>query len=248
VLASHLLLRGRAARLPDMEALSIALVDFDGTLAATHLAVAECLRRTLGECGAEVPRGSDVSAIIARGFPLAEAFRLLSPGLAPDQVEACVRRYRVLYPDIDMVRSVLYDGVQSSLRRLQAMGICIVVLSNKGRAAVEASLARFGLAESVGYVLADEPGEPVKPDPNVFYRRVAGIFGARPGSDYIMVGDTEADLRFARVVGIRSCWASYGYGDREGCRALAPDYEIASFPGLIEVVRLARGIGIGGVG
>jgi phosphoglycolate phosphatase len=230
-----------------MNGFSIALVDFDGTLAASHLAVAECLRRTLGERCEEMPRDDDISAVIARGVPLAQAFRLLSPGLAADQIEGCVRRYRVLYPEIDIVRSALYDDVQPSLRRLRTMGICIVVLSNKGRAAIEASLARFGLAESVGYVLADEPGEPTKPDPEVFYRRVAGIFGARPGSDYMMVGDTEADLRFARVVGIRSCWASYGYGNREGCRALAPDYEIASFPGLVEIARLARGIDIGGV-
>jgi phosphoglycolate phosphatase len=60
--------------------------------------------------------------------------------------------------------------------------------------------------------------------------------------DYIMVGDTEADLCFARDVGIMSCWASYGYGDRDGCRALAPDYEIAAFPGLIQIVSLARGL------
>jgi phosphoglycolate phosphatase len=120
------------------------------------------------------------------------------------------------------------------------MGICIVVLSNKGRVAVDASLARFGLANSVRYVLADEPGQPTKPDPDVFYRRVVGLFGTHLSSEYIMVGDTEADLRFARAVGIRSCWASYGYGDREGCQALAPDYEIAAFPDLIEIALLAR--------
>jgi phosphoglycolate phosphatase len=225
-----------------MNAFSIALVDFDGTLVTTHFAVAECLRQTLSEAREEVPLDNEIFAVIARGVPLADAFQLLSPGLTSKQLEECVRRYRVLYPQIDIARSVLYEGVQSSLSLLQTMGICIVVLSNKGRAAVEASLARFRLAESVHYVLADEPGEPMKPDPDVFYRRVVGLFGARPGSDYIMVGDTEADLRFARDVGIRSCWASYGYGDRDGCRALAPDYEIATFPGLIEIVLLARGL------
>jgi phosphoglycolate phosphatase len=225
-----------------MNAFSIALVDFDGTLVTTHFAVAECLRQTLSEAREEVPLDNEIFAVIARGVPLADAFQLLSPGLTSKQIEECVRRYRILYPQIDIVRSILYEGVQSSLRRLRNMGICTVVLSNKGRAAVEASLARFGLAESVRYVLADEPGEPTKPDPDVFYRRVVGLFGARPGSDYIMVGDTEADLCFARDVGIMSCWASYGYGDRDGCRALAPDYEIAAFPGLIQIVSLARGL------
>jgi HAD superfamily hydrolase (TIGR01509 family) len=159
-----------------------------------------------------------MAAVIARGPSLADAFHQLSPGLTPDQVEQCVIRYRVLYPEIDIARSVLYDGVQSTLQRLHDAGICIVVLSNKGRAAVEAAVARFGLTDSVRYVLADEPGQPTKPDPDVFYRRVVGLFGARPSSNYLVVGDTEADLRFARAVGIRSCWATYGYGDRDACR------------------------------
>jgi LysR substrate binding domain len=47
-----------------------------------------------------------------------------------------------------------------------------------------------------------------------------------PRSDYIVVGDTEADLEFLRRVGISSCWARYGYGNPVACRALAPDYEI----------------------
>jgi hypothetical protein len=38
----------------------------------------------------------------------------------------------------------------------------------------------------------------------------------------------DADLCFAHAVGIRSCWASYGYGDCDTCGALAPDFEIAS--------------------
>jgi phosphoglycolate phosphatase len=223
-----------------MNAFSIALIDFDGTLVATHFAVAECIRRTLRERGLDVPLDSDISAVIARGPSLADAFHQLSPGLTPDQVEQCVIRYRVLYPEIDIARSVLYDGVQSTLQRLHDAGICIVVLSNKGRAAVEAAVARFGLTDSVRYVLADEPGQPTKPDPDVFYRRVVGLFGARPSSNYLVVGDTEADLRFARAVGIRSCWATYGYGDRDACRALAPDCEIAAFPELIEIALCGR--------
>jgi phosphoglycolate phosphatase len=225
-----------------MAAFGIALIDFDGTLVATHPAVAACLRRTLEEAAHAVPPDHEIAAVIARGLALPETFRAVAPALAADQVERCVDRYRIHYPAFGLARSVLYEGVQTSLSRLSAMGVAVVVLSNKGHAAVDAALAHFGLASSVRHVLADEPGQPTKPDPDVFHRRIAPLFAARPSADYIMVGDTEADLRFAQAVGVRSCWASYGYGHVEACRSIAPDYEIARFSELIDIVggRTAR--------
>ena len=32
-----------------------------------------------------------------------------------------------------------------------------------------------------------------------------------------MVGDTAADIAFAKAVGIAGCWVSYGYGDADRC-------------------------------
>jgi phosphoglycolate phosphatase len=121
--------------------------------------------------------------VIARGPALADAFHQLSPGLTADQIAECVTRYRALYPEIDVAHSVLYDGVQLTLHWLHDAGISVVVLSNKGRAAVEASVPRCGLTENVRYVLADEPGQPTKPDPDVFNQRVVRVFGARSKSD-----------------------------------------------------------------
>jgi phosphoglycolate phosphatase len=66
--------------------------------------------------------------------------------------------------------------------------------------------------------------------------RVMPLFVGATASEFLMIGDTSADIAFARAVGIKSCWASYGYGDRETCRALAPDYEIASISDLIAIV------------
>jgi phosphoglycolate phosphatase len=219
-----------------MTAFSIALIDFDGTLVATHPAVAACVRATLGEGGHVMPSDPEISAVIAQGLPLPETFRVLAPALAADDVEGCVTRYRIHYPALDAARSVLYETVQPSLGRLAAMGVSLVVLSNKGRVAVDAALTRFGLAPHISHVLAAEPDQPTKPDPEVFHRRIAPLFGARPAADYIMVGDTEADLRFARIVGVTSCWVSYGYGDAQACRSLAPDYEIATFSELIDLM------------
>jgi phosphoglycolate phosphatase len=218
-----------------MPSFTIALIDFDGTLVATRPAIVECARQTLIAEGFPVPPTEEVSAVIASGVSLAEACALLLPGLLVEQIEACVRRYRTLYPAIDLAHSRPYDGVRATLRRLVELGVAIALLSNKGRAAVEAALTRYGWAESVGHILADEAGLPTKPDPAVFSRRIEPIFGERPRSAYLMIGDTAADLQFARAVGIRSCWANYGYGDPLACRSLRPDHEIAGFAELVAI-------------
>jgi len=219
-----------------MHAFRVALFDYDGTLAVTKPAVAACMSRTLRERGDPVPDAARLSAVIASGVPLEKAFALLAPHLLADDIQWCVRRYREHYPEADRTHTTLFDGARQTVEALRDLGIAVVILSNKGRAAVEEALRRFGLADKVTAVLAADPGEPTKPHPDVFHQRVAQLFVGSQASDFLMIGDTSADIAFARAVGIKSCWASYGYGDRETCRALGPDYEIESIPDLIDIV------------
>jgi phosphoglycolate phosphatase len=51
-----------------------------------------------------------------------------------------------------------------------------------------------------------------------------------------MVGDTETDIQLAKNSGMACCWASYGYGEAERCRALEPEYEISSIAELPALV------------
>ena len=215
----------------------IALLDFDGTIAATRPAVIACARLTLEACGHGVPADAVITGVVARGLPLVEAFAALTGSLAADEIDRCVSFYRAHYPAIDREQSVLFDGVAETLAALARQGTAVAILSNKGRPAIDAALAHFGLAEAIPLVIGEEPDGPNKPDPAVFHRRVVPLFGARPAEDYIMVGDTTTDLLFARAAGIRSCWARYGYGDEEACRTHGPDFAIERFSELVEIAR-----------
>ena len=221
-------------------AFRIALIDLDGTLVATHPTIRECLHRALQAQGRPIPADSAISAVVASGLTLPDTFLALSPGLMAGEVDECVRCYRRHYPEVDAERSILFDEVAASLARLRALGIALVVLTNKGWEAASATLERLGLADSIDHLLAARQDEPTKPDPDLFHRRLVPLLGHHPLGDYLMVGDTEIDLRFARNVGIKSCWTSYGYGDGARCRALGPDYEIASFAELVDLASTAR--------
>jgi phosphoglycolate phosphatase len=202
--------------------------------------VIACARLTLEACGHGVPADAVITGVVARGLPLVEAFQALTGSLSADEIDRCVAFYRSHYPAIDRKESVLFDGVAETLAALARQGTEVAILSNKGRPAIDAALAHFGLTEAIPHVIGEEPDGPNKPDPAVFRRRVAPLFGARQAADYLMVGDTTTDLAFAKAAGIRSCWARYGYGDPEACRKVGYDYAIGSFGELAALAGGAR--------
>ena len=80
--------------------------------------------------------------------------------------------------------------------------------------------------------VGDEPGLPLKPDPALIVHHILPRYPHLRRERLLMVGDTEMDIQFAKAGGISCCWASYGYGETERCRALAPEYEISSIEAL----------------
>jgi phosphoglycolate phosphatase len=210
------------------------LLDFDGTLAATRPAGVAGLTRTLAERGMAVP-ASRMEAVIGTGVPLEVTLATLAPQLTDADIADCATRYRALYPDIDQELTALYDGVHDTIAGLNRNGGKVVVLSNKSRATLEAALARFAILDQASAVLAADPGLPVKPDPQVFHRRVRPLFDGLAPSDFVMVGDTAADIAFAQAAGIASCWVSYGYGDADHCLAMKPDFVVHTLPDLLTI-------------
>jgi len=130
-----------------------------------------------------------------------------------------------------------------------------VVVSNKGIKAVEAALRDAGVEELVEMVLGDMPGVPRKPNPKSYFEIIAPRFAIGEGKTYgggddedkigrtselglnkvLVVGDTAADIQFAKNIGAVACWARYGYGKKEECERLGPDFVVDS---LEEVQRL----------
>jgi phosphoglycolate phosphatase len=92
------------------------------------------------------------------------------------------------------------------------------------------TLRQSGIADLIELVVGDQPGMPRKPDPALFTQVVRRAFPTVGHDRVLIVGDTDADIRFAHNARIRSCWARYGYGNTDACMALAPDF-VVSAPG-----------------
>jgi phosphoglycolate phosphatase len=207
------------------------LVDFDGTLCATRPAIVHCLRATLVELTGEAPPDEELDVVIGRGIALEETFHHLAPrALHGDEalLPRLVKTYRERYARDGDARTTLFAGWPEALAAINAAGVAVAVVSNKGPKAVHAALAQFGIDRQVALVVGDTPGLAKKPDPAVFHQVIRPAYPDVTTSRILVVGDTDADIRLARNAGLVSCWAQYGYGDPVVCTSLAPDLVIDS--------------------
>ncbi|MFT8808141.1 HAD family hydrolase [Gluconobacter sp.] len=211
----------------------ILLLDYDGTLAETQPAILRSLKEAFGASGIAAPSAEVLRQELTRGGTLQTLFQAIVPDSDAHDAATFVRHYRAFYPAADVEETVLFDGVVETLAALKEQGKTLAILSNKHAPTVCASIARFGLTSFFTGVIASEPDFPHKPDPRVMEERVLPLFPKQPRSDFLMVGDTAADLQFARNAGIASCWASYGHGSASQCKVLRPDMQIDVFRNIL---------------
>jgi len=223
-------------------AFKVVIFDYDGTLFDTRPAIMHCIARTFEECGRAVPGANAVALSVQTGATLADTLLLLDAGLPRQdaELEELVATYRKLYRRHGARLARPFPGVTETLERLQHHGMTCAIVSNKGIEAIRMSLDEAGLEPLVDFVLGDEPGVPRKPDPAVMTDVILPRYAGTRREEILTVGDTELDILFARRAGMSSCWASYGYGDLEKCRNLAPDYEISGIEQLPSAVLRQR--------
>jgi phosphoglycolate phosphatase len=221
-----------------MPAFRAVAFDYDGTLFDTRPAIVHSIQRTFEDCGRPVPPLDAILRTVASGVALPDTFLILDAPLrkSPSALQERVKAYRAIYLAEGTPLLKPFAGVHDVLQQLHNGDTKCVVISNKGIAAIERSLESAGLRSFVDLVLADAPGVPRKPDPALIHDHVVPKFPQLQSRHILMVGDTETDIMFARASGMRCCWASYGFGDAERCRALAPEHQIAGIEELPAIV------------
>jgi phosphoglycolate phosphatase len=215
------------------------LLDYDGTLFDTRPAIIHCLRRSFEECGREVPELGAIANAVRAGATLSDTFLFLDPRLGPDRIALndLVVTYRKFYGSEGTVLLHAFPGAAEMLQHLHRSGTKCVVISNKGIEAIRRSFDESGLSMLIDFFVADQPGIPKKPDPTIVTDIILPRYRVSR-NEILIVGDTEVDILFAKHAGIASCWAAYGFGNTEHCRALAPDYTIGSIDELRGLVAM----------
>ena len=175
---------------------------------------------------------------MSKGLSLPETIVLLDPGLRgqSDAVTEMVSAYRSFYRSESDPLIKMVPGAEITLQRVHARGAKCIVVSNKGVDAIHRSLDRYELAPFIDLVFGEEPGVPFKPNPALLTDRIIPKFPQIDKARMLMIGDTEVDIKFAHACGIACCWAAYGFGDRQRCMALSPEYHIDNIEELAEII------------
>jgi phosphoglycolate phosphatase len=204
--------------------------DFDGTLCATRNAIVHCLSLTFDRLGRERPERQLALDTVGKGIDLRETFRMLCADVGDgDPLDQWIDTYREIYNSGEGQRqSELFPGVRQTLQTLTDAGCRVVVVSNKGERAVHNAMNHFGIAGYVDLTVCDRPGVSKKPDAASYIDIIRPMFRSIGADRTLVVGDTIADIQFARNCAVSACWAAYGYGDADVCRAMNPDLVIDS--------------------
>ena len=129
-----------------------------------------------------------------------------------------------------------YPGIVELLSKMRQRGMRLAVLSNKPDEFTAQCVTEFFGDAAFEPILGLRANRPRKPDPALITAHVLPKFAILQSRDILMVGDTELDIHFAKASGMACCWAAYGFGDAERCRALQPEHEIAGIEDLPAVV------------
>jgi len=222
------------------------IFDFDGTLFDTHQAIMHSIKTTFDTLLPDSPPSeTKLQKLIGGGKGLHDVLKALHP--TPDSFNEgeWTATYRRIYNDEGQKLVSPFPGAKALLDNLHARGIPMAIVSNKGVTALQTALANHSLAHIIpeDSIIGDNtPGATRKPDPGSYTNVLLPALRARgfPAElDVLVVGDTEADLLFARNIGAKSVWCRFGYGNGEKCEELGPDFKI---DGLGEVERIVDGL------
>jgi phosphoglycolate phosphatase len=211
-------------------AVDLIVFDLDGTLADTLPDLTAAANFALGRLGLPGHSLAGVRGMIGGGErKLME--RLLGPA-HQDGVEECLELYLEHYTRHNGELTRVYPGVPETLARLS--GKKLAVLSNKLQRLTQQALEAVDLARFFTAIRGGGGGLPLKPAPEPLLALAANL-GVGP-SRSLMVGDKIADIKTGREAGAFTAAVTYGYGDLDGLRGASPDFLLARFGQLPDIL------------
>lgn len=116
-------------------------------------------------------------------------------------------------------------GASELLQALAGRGLRTAMVSNIGRAALAAALARFGLDSRLAPVVSRDDVTFMKPRPEGALRALAELQTAPSAA--LFVGDSRADVLAARAAGLRVAIVRGGECVESDFAALPPDHFVS---------------------
>ena len=214
----------------DLNRLTAAIVDLDGTMVDTLGDFELALARTLADLVLPPVDRAFIERTVGRGSMHLLKNTLAQVGGAPELLDRAWTHYQRHYADVNGSHAEVYPGVREGLAGMRARGWRLACVTNKPRAFALALLEAKGLRSSFEHVFGGDSFERQKPDPLPLIKTCEAL-GTAPAHT-LMVGDSRNDCEAARAAGCPVVLVSYGYNHGEPVADARPDLVIASLDAL----------------
>jgi phosphoglycolate phosphatase len=186
----------------------VLLFDLDGTLTDPQPGIVRCMRHALDKLGAACPPGEVLASFI--GPSLRGTFGTLLETSDQGLVDQAMTFYREEYGVTGIFENEVYDGIIPLLDHAGLTTGSSFVATLKPKVYAERIVRHFGLAPYFAGVYGPGLDEPTDNKVELLADLLARERVA-PGHA-VMIGDRAGDMVAARINGVRSIGALWGYG------------------------------------
>ncbi len=208
----------------------IFIFDWDGTLVDSERHIVKSLE--FASNSLQLPQRSHDEYKDIIGLGMREALQQLYPALSEKDIGLMREKYAEYFFTNEMTAENLFEGVLNTLETLKSNNINLAVATGKSRHGLDKALESTGLRRFFDIErCADETKS--KPNP-LMLREIAAYYG-RSYQDFVMVGDTEYDLKMASQLAMPSVGVSYGVHDAQRLDKHKPLRVIDEFAELLKL-------------
>ena len=200
----------------------VVLFDYDGTLVYAKKSIHRNIKRTCDLLGMPPVSSQELDALINTGSQVSASLINTYPPLV--NASASVKKqWQDIFQNMPLDPPDLLSPFPEAISILsQHYRLCL--LSNQSQKRSVSLLKHQRIFDYFDIITGPNPQAiRAKPAPDMF-ALVKDRYTSTSPSDFLMIGDTEADGLFARTCGIKFMWASYGYGRQAEISSLKPDY------------------------
>lgn len=208
------------------------ILDFDGTVADTSVAILATVKSTLEHFNLPTPDEQAIRQVI--GLPLRDTFTKAANLTDESLIQACITYYRSGFNDVCKNTILLYPGVKETLAKLRHAGLLITIASSRGKDSLLTLLDTLDIKEYMDIIIGEQDVALTKPAPdmvNLILRQTDTI-----KEEALVVGDTVFDIMMGKSAGVKTCGVTYGNHTKERLLTSNPDYLVDNFSELTTLI------------
>lgn len=208
----------------------VVLFDLDGTVIDSTEAIVESFGVAFDHFGVQKPTAQEVISKI--GYPLMVMFESL--GVAPDQCEQFVARYKEHYRMVCNDKTILLPNAKKAIELAHSVATLGVVTTKTSRFSKEI-LDHLGVGEFFDVIVGFDDVKNPKPHPEPILLALDRL--QNPNKQTYMIGDTPLDIIAANSAGVTPMAVLSGYSTKEQLES----YDCAIFDSVFEACVEIRG-------